>query len=143
MTPKSRGAARGARLKLHPQITPNSNTVTGYGPDYIEVNRIRHVRSVILAVDAPVQAWRPAALEDVAAHDLAPVLALEPELVLLGTGAEQRFPGPELAAVLVQAHIGFEIMDTGAACRTFNILVAEGRRVVGALLLAPSGEASS
>ena len=69
------------------------------------------------------------------AGDFKFLLALEPEIVLLGTGATLRFPRPALSHCLTQAHIGLEVMDTAAACRTYNILVAEGRRVLAALLL--------
>jgi uncharacterized protein len=121
-------------LKLHAQATTNSNTVTGYGPDYIEVNRVRHAGSLVLAADAPVQAWTPNPVEQLSAADFAPILALDPEIVLVGTGAVQRFLAPALTVALAQAGIGVEVMDTAAACRTYNILMAEGRRVVGAFL---------
>jgi uncharacterized protein len=62
---------------------------------------------------------------------------LKPELVLIGTGSRQRFPKPELLKALVQAKIGFEIMNSQAACRTYNILVGEGRQVVLALIVEP------
>jgi uncharacterized protein len=121
-------------LKLHAQSLSNLNTVTGYGPEYIEVNRVRHAGSLILAPDVPVQAWSAVAFERLCAEDFEPVLALAPELVLVGTGARHRFLPAPVAAPLAQAGIGFETMDTAAACRTFNILLAEGRRVVGAFL---------
>ena len=66
-------------------------------------------------------------------RDFARLLDYEPEIVLLGTGDVQRFPHPRLLAPLGEAHVGIEAMDTSAACRTFNILVAEGRRVAAAL----------
>lgn len=122
-------------MKLHAQANTNSNTVTGYGPDYVEINRIRHVASLILSADGPVQTWTSGRFEALCAQDFAPVLALRPELVLLGTGTRQRFPAAPLLRPLIEQGVGFEIMDTPAACRTFNILVAEGRQVVAALLL--------
>jgi uncharacterized protein len=128
------GAARGVRLKLHAQATSHANTVTGYGADYIEINRVRHAGSLILSSDTPAAAWSAAGFDALQAADFAPILALQPEVVLVGTGAALRFPAPALIAPLVRAGVGFEVMDTPAACRTFNILVAEGRRVVGAFL---------
>jgi uncharacterized protein len=121
-------------LKLHAQAPSNFNTVTGYGPDYIEVNRTRHSGSLILAPDAPVQPWGAQTFEQLDAGHFDAVLALAPELVLIGTGSRQRFLAPQLTVALARARIGFEVMDTAAACRTFNILMAEGRRVVGAFL---------
>lgn len=121
-------------MKLHAQAPSNSNTVTGYGPDYIEVNRVRHAGALLLAPDAPVRAWPAGAIPQLRTEHFAAILELDPELVLIGTGAEQRFLAPSLTLPLAQAGIGFEVMDTPAACRTFNILISEGRRVVGALL---------
>ncbi len=107
--------------------------MTGYGAGYIEVNRIRHTGSLLLTPET-VQPWDADRLEQLLPRHFAQVLALEPELVLVGTGAGQRFAPAAILLPLVQAGIGFELMDTAAACRTFNILMAEGRRVVGAFL---------
>jgi len=134
-----RGAARGARLKLHVQAPSNSNTVTAYGAGYIEVNRIRHTGSLIVAPDVPIRPWEASDIEQLRAEHFEPVLELAPELVLVGTGATQRFLPPQTTSALSRAGVGFEVMDTAAACRTFNILMAEGRRVVGAFL--PCGPA--
>lgn len=73
-------------------------------------------------------------VSDLTAEHTARILALDPELVLLGTGARQTFPAASFGAQFLRAGIGFEVMDTGAACRTFNVLVAEQRRVVAVLL---------
>jgi uncharacterized protein len=123
-------------LKLHAQAPTNLNTVTGYGPDHIDVNRVRHSGALILTPDSPVQAWDADCLEHLEARHFEAVLAHAPELVLIGTGPAQRFLPPLLTLPLARARIGFEVMDTAAACRTFNILVAEGRRVVGAFFAA-------
>ncbi|SPE24418.1 conserved hypothetical protein [Burkholderiales bacterium] len=121
-------------MKLHAQAPSTLNTVTAYGADYIEVNRVRHAGSLIFAPDSPIRTWEASAFERLRAEHFVPVLELQPELVLIGTGASQRFPAPQITLLLAQAGVGFEIMDTAAACRTFNILTAEGRRVVGAFL---------
>jgi uncharacterized protein len=123
-------------LKLHAQAPSNLNTVTGYGPDHIDVNRIRHAGALILTPDRPVQPWDAGTLEQLQASHFAAVLACEPELVLIGTGARQRFLSPLQTLPLAQARVGFEVMDSAAACRTFNILVAEGRHVVAAFVAA-------
>jgi len=129
-------------LKLHAQANSNSNTVTGYGHDYVEINRVRHVESLILAGEGPVQSWAAARFDALRAADFEAVLALQPELVLVGTGPRQRFPAAPLLRPLVEQGVGFEIMDTPAACRTFNILIAEGRHVVAALLLTGADSAT-
>lgn len=129
-------------MKLHAQAPSNLNTVTGYGPDHIDVNRVRHAGALILTPEGPVQAWAAGGFDDLQPGHFAAVLALEPELVLLGTGPIHRFLPPPISRPLVEARVGFEVMDTAAACRTFNILVAEGRRVVAAFLATalPPGE---
>ena len=129
-------------MKLHAQAPTALNTVTGYGPGYIDVNRIRHAGALLLVPDAPATPWQADAPHTLQAEHFAAVLAFQPELVLIGTGSAQRFLPMPVLLPLVQAGIGFEIMDTAAACRTFNILVAEGRRVVGAFL-APGAEPAS
>jgi len=133
-----RGTARGACLKLHFEAPTNLNTVTAYGAGYIEVNRIRHSGSLIVAPDVPIQRWDAADIEQLRPEHFAAVLELGPELVLVGTGAVQRFLPPHTTLPLSKAGVGFEVMDTAAACRTFNILLAEGRRVVGAFLACAS-----
>jgi uncharacterized protein len=79
--------------------------------------------------------WRPQTLRQLCAADLAPVFELEPEIIVLGSGRSQHFPDAALMAAVLSRGIGFEVMDTGAACRTYNILVSENRPVVAALLL--------
>lgn len=79
--------------------------------------------------------WSPEHFEQLEPVHVEPMLALEPELVLLGTGARLRFPHPAFGAALMERRIGMEVMDTAAACRTYNILLGEGRRVAAALLL--------
>lgn len=130
--------ATGERLKLHAQASTNLNTVTGYGRDYIEINRVRHVDSVILATEGPVRSWSGAAWETLDWQD---ILEHRPELVLLGTGQRQHFLAPALLRPLIERGVGFEVMDTAAACRTYNILMGEGRRVVAALRLLADGDA--
>lgn len=91
--------------------------------------------SFIIAADTLITDWQPAAVEQLVAGHFADIAAMEPEVVLLGTGARLRFPPPALLAPLMAAGIGCEVMDSPAACRTYNVLNGEGRRVVAALLL--------
>lgn len=120
-------------MKLHEQRAPQLNTVTGYGPGYIEINGARHTGSLILGATS-VQPWAVGGFERLRAEDFDPVLTLEPEVVLLGTGASHRLVHPQLSASLARIGVALEAMDTKAACRTYNILAADGRRVAGAFL---------
>jgi uncharacterized protein len=122
-------------VKFHLQA-PAANVVTGSGPGWIRVgvNEIRE--NVVLLPDDVVRGWAPGGFDALTEGDFAKLLDHRPEIVLLGTGAAQRFPHPRLLAALTAAHVGVEVMDTPAACRTFNILVAEGRRVAAALTVA-------
>jgi uncharacterized protein len=120
-------------LKLHEQRARDLNTVTGYGPGYIEINGARHAGNLILGATS-VQPWAVAGFELLRPEDFDPVLSLEPEVVLLGTGASYRLVHPRLTAWLARVGVALEAMDTKAACRTYNILAADGRRVAGAFL---------
>lgn len=121
-------------MKLHADPLTRLNTVTAYGAGFVEINKVRHDRSIVLCPESPVAPWSAASFETLRADDLAALLVFAPEVVLLGTGERQRFPPPQLLRPLAQARIGVEVMSTPAACRTYNILMAEGRRVLAALL---------
>ena len=108
---------------------------TGYGTCHVIVNHKRYEHSLIVLPDRIVENWDAGAFEDVTAAHFDFVLSLQPEMVLFGTGAALRFPHPRLTLSLIEAGIGVEVMDTAAACRTYNILMAEGRRVAAALLI--------
>lgn len=96
----------------------------------------REIRSaVILTATEVITAWSPPDIGVMSIDDFTLALEREPELLLLGTGTRQLFPAPEIGVQIMRAGIGFEVMDTRAACRTFNVLAAEGRRVMAALLL--------
>jgi uncharacterized protein len=99
------------------------------------VNQETLSRSFLLAPNQIVEDWRPASAADLQPTDMDPVLALQPALVLLGTGPRQRFPAAAVMAALLTRGIGIEVMDSAAAARTFNVLATEGRRVVAAFLL--------
>lgn len=99
------------------------------------VNERRLERSFVLAPNELVEDWRPRTVAELQAADLDPVLALGPAVVLLGSGADLRFPAPAVMAACLTRGIGIEVMDNAAAARTFNVLATEGRRVVAAFLL--------
>ncbi|MCC6196124.1 MAG: Mth938-like domain-containing protein [Burkholderiales bacterium] len=121
-------------MKFHLQI-PTTNIVTGTGAGWVRVGQAEHRSNIVLLPDAVIEGWAPNGFEALAEADFAALLAHEPEMVLLGTGSRQRFPHPSLLRALAAAHIGVEAMDTRAACRTFNILVAEDRRVAAAIII--------
>ena len=112
------------------------HVVRGYAPGVLRIGERELARSVIVSAHTLIEDWRPQHIGELTAADLEPALALEPQVLLLGSGARQVFPPPELLARLYAARIGFEVMDTGAACRTYNVLVGEGRDVAAALIIA-------
>jgi uncharacterized protein len=121
-------------MKLHPNRPQALNTVTAYGSGYIEINAQRHGGAVLVQPELPVQSWPPMRFEDLSAEHFEAIAVLSPDVVLLGTGEVQRFVHPRITAALAQRRIGVETMDTRAACRTYNILMTEGRKVLAALL---------
>lgn len=122
-------------MKFHLDAPGGVNLVRGYGPGQLHVNERTHTSSVILTATAVIERWRPTSALDITAADLEPLLGLGAEVVLLGTGSRQQFPEPRLLRILYEQRIGVEVMDTSAACRTFNVLVAEGRSVAAALIV--------
>ena len=117
------------------QDTSGGNRFTGYGAGYVEVNRARHTQSLVVGADRVIVDWPAASVQALNADHIAALVALAPEIVLLGTGAAFEFPDAALLAPLYKAGIGVEVMDTPAACRTFNILLAEGRNVIAAVIV--------
>jgi uncharacterized protein len=111
------------------------NIIRSYGAGELRVNDSVFRGAVILSSSTILSEPGIGSLDDLVAIDVSRILALEPELVLLGTGARQIFPAASFGAQFLRKGIGFEVMDTGAACRTFNVLVGEQRRVVALLLL--------
>ena len=120
-------------MKLHASAPGGVQLVTAYGEDYVAVNGVRY-RDSIVVLPERVAPWGGRRFDTLGQEDFAFLAALRAEILLLGTGARQRFPHPRLSAPLAQARIGLEVMDLQAACRTYNILVAEERKVAAALL---------
>jgi uncharacterized protein len=111
------------------------NQIQSYDDAAFVVNGQRFTSSLIVRAEDPVEIWSLAEFAALRVEDVAHLAALKPALVLLGTGKRQRFPPVRLLEPLITAGIGFEIMDTGSACRTFNLLASEGRDVLAALVL--------
>ena len=121
-------------MKFH-LSQPDGNVVTGSGPGWVRVGADEHRESLVIAPDTIVKPWATGGFEALDEADFQRLRTLSPEIVLFGTGVRQRFPHPRLYRSLIDAGIGVEVMDSAAAARTYNIIAAEGRRVVAAILL--------
>ncbi len=120
-------------MKLHRSTPSSAQTITAYGDGYVRVNGERRDASAVVTAERIVE-WENRTFDALTREDFAFLAGLGLEIVLLGTGARQRFPNPRLTQPLAQAGVGLEVMDLKAACRTYNILVAEERKVGLALI---------
>jgi len=121
-------------MKLHLMHAAGLQLFSGYGAGYVAVNSVRHENCVVVSPQA-VTEWAVTDFEALTRTDFGFIVELKPEILILGTGATQRFPPHELAKALATTGVGVEVMDTRAACRTYNILASEGRKVVAAILI--------
>jgi uncharacterized protein len=112
--------------------------VTGYEHKVILVNGDAKKHSFIISDEQLIENWAPSHIDELRSHHLDPILELQPELVLIGTGQVLKFPSVSHYACLIQQNVGVEIMDSAAACRTYNILLNEGRKVVAGIILGPN-----
>ncbi len=123
-------------MKFHLDLgDPGANVIRSYGPGQVTINNDVYQCSVIVTPGRVITDWSPREFAELEAVHFEEITALEPEVVILGTGAQLQFPSPTHTRALVEARVGLEVMDTGAACRTYNILMSEGRKVVAALLM--------
>jgi uncharacterized protein len=122
-------------MRFAQDSTSGINVIRAYGNGELRVNENLYRGAVILSAATVIADANVHNLDDLIALGVERALALEPELVLLGTGARQIFPAASYGAQFLRAGIGFEVMDTSAACRTFNVLVSEQRRVAAMLLV--------
>lgn len=122
-------------MKLHLANFAQQNFFSGYGEGYVLINQIRHEENLIVLPDQIIEQWPVATAEQLNQEHFDCLLPHQPEIVLLGTGKQLTFPDHKLMAKLIQSGIGIEVMDTQAACRTYNILVEEGRQVAAAIIL--------
>lgn len=121
-------------MKLQ-QDAINGPSISGYGPGWVAVNGEKISSSIVISAMGARFAWNCAQFEDLQASHFEQLAALDAELVLFGSGGRIRFPQAQMLQSLYARRIGIETMDTQAACRTYNFLAGEGRRVVAALLL--------
>ena len=122
-------------MKLTLESTSRINLVRGYSRAELRIGEQIVHSSCIVAADRLITDWPPAVFESLSPEHLGAIFALQPEVVLLGTGEQQRFPPAAVRAAFAERRVGLEVMDLGAACRTYNILVQEERRAVAALFL--------
>lgn len=120
-------------MKLHQAKTGDLNVFTGYGEGHVLINAVRHDGNLLVTAEE-IHPWEVADFESLQPAHFEQALAFTPEVVLFGSGSKLRFPHPRLTAALTNAGIGVEVMDTQAACRTYNILMAEDRKVLALLL---------
>ena len=126
-------------MKLTDEKIGGINLIRSYAPDEVRIGETVIRGSCLVTPDQVVTEWRPQTAADLTLDDLQQVIAMKPEVVVIGSGPRQQFPAPEILGAVLSRGIGCEVMDTGAACRTYNILASEGRTVVAALLLKNSG----
>ena len=120
-------------MKLHASAPSALNTFSGYGDGFVTINGARHEANIVVMPERLLP-WSAASFDALSEADFDLFLGLDLEILLLGTGPKQRFPHPRLTKALAAKRIGVEAMDLQAACRTYNILMAEERRVAAALL---------
>lgn len=124
-------------MKLQPDRADGVNVITTFDAGRVGVNGKLHERSIIVPWQGAILDWDCARFTDLGAAHFERLLELSPELVIFGSGARLRFAAAPLWRALIERRIGIETMDTAAACRTYNVLAAEGRSVVAALLIEP------
>lgn len=122
-------------MKIQLDHTGNANRIPRYSAGSVTVNDTTYETSIVVLPDTLIADWPPQGFAELRPAHFELIGALQPEVVLLGTGERLQFPAPAMTRCLAQAGIGLEVMNTGAACRTYNVLLAEGRRVAAALLL--------
>jgi uncharacterized protein len=121
-------------MKFHLN-TSDGNVFTGHGDGYVRIGDTDYRENLLVTPGQLINDWAPGGFDALSESDFAALAALKPEVALFGTGTTMRFPHPRLTRALTDAGIGLEVMDTPAACRTYNILAAEGRRVAAAILI--------
>jgi uncharacterized protein len=122
-------------MKFTKHPSSGRNVVRGYSANSVQIGERTLRGSCAFNATELLEQWPPNSASELTLEHFLPILAWEPEIILLGTGERQIFPALQLLAEVRARGVGFEVMDTGAACRTFNVLSSEERRVVAALLV--------
>ena len=121
-------------MKLHSTPTKHYQTVTAYDESGVEINAVHFSHNLIVLPEVPPFPWSAPSFDSLTPEHIAQIGATTPDVVILGTGRRQRFIHPRLIAALTEQHVGVECMDNQAACRTYNILMTEGRKVALAII---------
>jgi uncharacterized protein len=122
-------------MKFQPDEHLGGNSISRYDADQVWINNAPHSQSVLVPWQGDVQHWPLNQFDALTPEHFEQMLPYKPELVIFGSGLKLRFAHPRLYRALMDAHIGIETMDLGAACRTYNVLASEGRSVLAALLI--------
>jgi len=122
-------------MKITEDKDSGGHIITGYGKGFISVNETRYHQSLIITAKKLVTDWQVKEAKEITLENLRQIESWQPEVVLIGTGKAQIFPEAELMFQFLNQGIGYEVMDSAAACRTYNILMGDGRNVAAALLL--------
>jgi uncharacterized protein len=125
----------GSPMKLTDEKIAGINLIRSYAPGEVRIGETVLRASCLVKADQIVSDWRPQTVAELSLDDLQVAIAMKPEVIVIGSGPKQEFPAPEVLGAVMSRGIGCEVMDIGAACRTYNILASEGRTVVAALLL--------
>lgn len=121
-------------MKFHLSANPGQNVFTAHGEGYVQVNEQRYQQAIIVTPEQVLTNWSARSFASLTEADFSHFLTLKPEVVILGSGSRHRFAHPQLYRALSAAGIAVECMSTPAACRTYNILTAENRKVVAGIL---------
>lgn len=122
-------------MKLHLANFAHQYIFTGYGDEYVLINHTRYEKSLIVLPDHLIEDWPVISVSQLEIQHFEALIPHAPEIIILGTGIKHQFPDQSLLSQLIKKGIGVEIMDTKACCRTYNILVEEGRRVAATILI--------
>lgn len=125
-------------MKLNLDQVAGLNLITACGPGFLAINGQRHERSLVVGPKLLETAWEVSEFDALTTEAFAALCEHQAVITLIGTGSRQRFPPLHLLRPLIDAQRGFEVMDTAAACRTYNILAGEGRSVIAALIVEPA-----
>ncbi len=122
-------------MKFHEHLPDSTYAIRGYSDDGITVNDRILTSSFIITPDHLIESWKPHRYSDLSSNDLAQLIQFKPEIILLGTGKRLHIPQSELLSSILLKGIGFEAMDTFAACRCYSILASEERKVVAGMIV--------